>query len=166
MPGACATASDVLTSVPICKASVKLDAPTGKIMNSCIARALPAWLPPLMMLNDGTGSTCIAQAVKQGRPLPVVSIALSNFDPHEDCTSGAARRHGNLERCRARAYQLGVAGKICDVLVQRHVLLCSASLDSRAARHSEHRCSMPHRRQCQGVRGSPLRLRGRLPIWR
>ena len=39
-------------------ASVKEDAPTGRIMNSCIASALPAWLPPLMMLKLGTGSTC------------------------------------------------------------------------------------------------------------
>lgn len=39
-------------------ASVKLLAPTGRIMNSCMARALPAWLPPLMMLKDGTGNTC------------------------------------------------------------------------------------------------------------
>ena len=30
--------------------------PTGKIMNSWKAKALPACLPPLMMLNAGTGS--------------------------------------------------------------------------------------------------------------
>ncbi|KAI9908291.1 hypothetical protein PsorP6_003578 [Peronosclerospora sorghi] len=35
--------------------SVKLVAPTGRIMNSCIASLLPACDPPLMMLNDGTG---------------------------------------------------------------------------------------------------------------
>mmetsp|Transcript_5336 Transcript_5336/g.14340 ORF Transcript_5336/g.14340 Transcript_5336/m.14340 type:complete len:429 (+) Transcript_5336:208-1494(+) len=43
------------TSVPMRMASEKDDAPVGKIMNSCMARALPAWLPPLMMLNAGTG---------------------------------------------------------------------------------------------------------------
>lgn len=36
--------------------------PTGKIMNSCMARPLPAWLPPLMMLNEGTGRYCRAEA--------------------------------------------------------------------------------------------------------
>ena len=45
------------TSLPMRIASVKLEAPTGSTMNSCIASALPAWLPPLMMLNAGTGST-------------------------------------------------------------------------------------------------------------
>lgn len=47
-----------VTSVPICMASVKLDAPVGKIMNSCMAREFPAWLPPLIMLKEGTGRTC------------------------------------------------------------------------------------------------------------
>ena len=32
--------------------------PVGMIMNSCMARALPAWLPPLMMLKAGTGRYC------------------------------------------------------------------------------------------------------------
>jgi len=31
--------------------------PVGNSMNSCIASLLPAWLPPLMTLNAGTGST-------------------------------------------------------------------------------------------------------------
>merc|ERR1719411_1736549 len=35
--------------------SVKDEAPTGKIMNSCIASLLPACEPPLMMLKEGTG---------------------------------------------------------------------------------------------------------------
>ena len=30
-------------------------APVGRIMNSCMASLLPAWLPPLMTLNAGTG---------------------------------------------------------------------------------------------------------------
>merc|ERR1719210_3286167 len=38
-------------------ASLYVDAPTGKIMNSWQARRLPAWLPPLMTLKDGTGMT-------------------------------------------------------------------------------------------------------------
>jgi hypothetical protein len=33
--------------------------PTGRIMNSCMARALPAWEPPLMMLKEGTGRTSL-----------------------------------------------------------------------------------------------------------
>lgn len=37
------------------RTSVKELAPTGRIMNSCMASLLPAWLPPLMMLNEGTG---------------------------------------------------------------------------------------------------------------
>ena len=47
------------TSQPMRIASENDDAPTGRIINSCIARALPAWLPPLMMLNEGTGSTSL-----------------------------------------------------------------------------------------------------------
>mmetsp|Transcript_27075 Transcript_27075/g.65322 ORF Transcript_27075/g.65322 Transcript_27075/m.65322 type:complete len:213 (-) Transcript_27075:181-819(-) len=43
------------TSEPIFMASVKLSAPTGRIMNSCIASLLPACEPPLMMLKAGTG---------------------------------------------------------------------------------------------------------------
>ena len=31
--------------------------PVGKSMNSCIASLFPAWLPPLITLNAGTGST-------------------------------------------------------------------------------------------------------------
>ena len=37
------------------RTSENVVAPTGRIMNSCIASLLPAWLPPLMMLNAGTG---------------------------------------------------------------------------------------------------------------
>ena len=29
--------------------------PVGRIMNSCMASLLPAWLPPLITLNAGTG---------------------------------------------------------------------------------------------------------------
>lgn len=43
------------TSEPIFIASVKEAAPTGRIMNSCIASLFPACEPPLMMLNAGTG---------------------------------------------------------------------------------------------------------------
>ena len=46
------------TSLPICMASWKEEAPTGKIMNSCIASEFPACTPPLMMLKEGTGRTC------------------------------------------------------------------------------------------------------------
>lgn len=49
------------TSLPICMASVKEEAPMGRIMNSCIASELPAWLPPFMILKLGTGSTCSTQ---------------------------------------------------------------------------------------------------------
>jgi len=34
-----------------------LHTPVGKSMNSCIASLFPAWLPPLITLNAGTGST-------------------------------------------------------------------------------------------------------------
>merc|ERR1719161_1466246 len=65
------------TSEPIFIASVKLVAPTGRIMNSCMASLLPAWLPPLMMLNDGTGmyilsvglSARFAMCLYSGTPL-------------------------------------------------------------------------------------------------
>mmetsp|Transcript_2940 Transcript_2940/g.7232 ORF Transcript_2940/g.7232 Transcript_2940/m.7232 type:complete len:270 (+) Transcript_2940:948-1757(+) len=43
------------TSAPMRRDSAKEVAPTGRIMNSCMASALPAWLPPLMMLKEGTG---------------------------------------------------------------------------------------------------------------
>ena len=36
-------------------ASEKQVAPVGRIMNSCMASLLPAWLPPLMTLRAGTG---------------------------------------------------------------------------------------------------------------
>ena len=36
--------------------SSKEAAPTGRIMNSCIASLFPAWEPPLMTLKLGTGS--------------------------------------------------------------------------------------------------------------
>lgn len=41
-------------------------------MNSCIARLLPAWLPPLMMLKAGTGSVCAQPAfrVQSGFGIP------------------------------------------------------------------------------------------------
>ena len=39
------------TSAPILMASWKLAAPTGRIMNSCMASLLPAWLPPLITLK-------------------------------------------------------------------------------------------------------------------
>jgi len=32
-----------------------VDAPVGRIMNSCMASLLPAWLPPLITLKAGTG---------------------------------------------------------------------------------------------------------------
>ena len=39
------------------RASANEVAPTGKIMNSCIARLFPAWLPPFITLKAGTGIT-------------------------------------------------------------------------------------------------------------
>ena len=45
------------TSQPIVIASVKVAAPVGRIMNSCIASLLPACDPPLITLKDGTGKT-------------------------------------------------------------------------------------------------------------
>ncbi|KAG6545647.1 hypothetical protein Mapa_012832 [Marchantia paleacea] len=45
------------TSLPICIASLKDEAPVGRIMNSCMASLLPACEPPLMTLSAGTGST-------------------------------------------------------------------------------------------------------------
>jgi hypothetical protein len=45
------------TSQPIVIASVKVAAPVGRIMNSCIASLLPACDPPLITLKDGTGRT-------------------------------------------------------------------------------------------------------------
>mmetsp|Transcript_54085 Transcript_54085/g.136066 ORF Transcript_54085/g.136066 Transcript_54085/m.136066 type:complete len:207 (-) Transcript_54085:244-864(-) len=45
------------TSAPSCMASLKFLAPVGRIMNSCIASLLPAWLPPLMTFMAGTGMT-------------------------------------------------------------------------------------------------------------
>ena len=38
-------------------ASEKVLAPVGMIINSYMANLLPACLPPLMTLNDGTGKT-------------------------------------------------------------------------------------------------------------
>ncbi len=49
------------------RASLKESTPTGRIMNSCMARLLPAWLPPLMMLNAGTGSVCAREGCQQGQ---------------------------------------------------------------------------------------------------
>mmetsp|Transcript_70220 Transcript_70220/g.146958 ORF Transcript_70220/g.146958 Transcript_70220/m.146958 type:complete len:236 (+) Transcript_70220:647-1354(+) len=48
------------TSVPMAIASLKLEAPTGRIMNSWHARRLPAWLPPLMTFMAGTGITILS----------------------------------------------------------------------------------------------------------
>merc|ERR1712100_233428 len=48
------------TSAPICIASLKELAPTGKIMNSWHARRLPAWEPPLITLKLGTGITYLS----------------------------------------------------------------------------------------------------------
>ena len=45
------------TSAPMIIASLKVDAPTGRIINSWHANLFPAWLPPLMTLKDGTGIT-------------------------------------------------------------------------------------------------------------
>ena len=45
----------ILTSEPIFMAWVKDSAPVGRIMNSCMASLLPAWLPPLTTLRQGTG---------------------------------------------------------------------------------------------------------------
>mmetsp|Transcript_33191 Transcript_33191/g.99991 ORF Transcript_33191/g.99991 Transcript_33191/m.99991 type:complete len:436 (+) Transcript_33191:828-2135(+) len=45
------------TSAPISMAFLKEVAPVGRIMNSWHAKRLPAWLPPLMTLKEGTGIT-------------------------------------------------------------------------------------------------------------
>mmetsp|Transcript_20627 Transcript_20627/g.55199 ORF Transcript_20627/g.55199 Transcript_20627/m.55199 type:complete len:209 (+) Transcript_20627:178-804(+) len=49
------------TSAPICSASRKEEAPTGRTMNSWTGRPLPAWLPPLITLKAGTGSTYLSE---------------------------------------------------------------------------------------------------------
>ena len=45
------------TSLPICKALVKLFAPTGTIINSWNEIGESEWLPPLIMFISGTGKT-------------------------------------------------------------------------------------------------------------
>jgi hypothetical protein len=47
-------------------ASLNELAPTGRIMNSCMASLLPAWEPPLMMLNAGTGQEDVLPASQVG----------------------------------------------------------------------------------------------------
>lgn len=46
-----------LPSLPMRTPSANEGAPTGRIMNSCMAKLLPAWLPPLITLKAGTGMT-------------------------------------------------------------------------------------------------------------
>jgi hypothetical protein len=40
------------------RASAKVPAPIGAIMNSCTSTLLSAWAPPLRMFIIGTGSRC------------------------------------------------------------------------------------------------------------
>mmetsp|Transcript_49945 Transcript_49945/g.138725 ORF Transcript_49945/g.138725 Transcript_49945/m.138725 type:complete len:228 (+) Transcript_49945:58-741(+) len=81
------------------KASLKEEAPTGRIMNSWQARRLPAWLPPLMTLKEGTGimylsvgrpamlamysynGICMEAAPARQRAMDTAKIALA---PNED----------------------------------------------------------------------------------
>ena len=46
-----------IPSLPIRRASANDFAPTGNIINSCMARLFPAWLPPFITLKAGTGIT-------------------------------------------------------------------------------------------------------------
>lgn len=45
------------TSDPIYKACLKLSAPVGNNINSCMANLFPACFPPLITLREGTGVT-------------------------------------------------------------------------------------------------------------
>jgi len=120
--------------------------PVGRIMNSCMARPLPACSPPLMTLKLGTGSTWWIGCGGGGRsgvggegrvaagieemPRAGRSCGLSCFVcPHtpQRCPTCA------LEPIRAPksappTHQLGVAGQLSDVLVQGQALLSGAGL--------------------------------------
>src|SRR5258707_1383227 len=52
------------TSTPMRRASAKVGAPWGTIMNSWGSSALSAWAPPLMMFMKGTGSVRARAAVE------------------------------------------------------------------------------------------------------
>lgn len=56
-PGDCLRGVEMSPCAGGTDALCRKDAPVGRIMNSCMARPLPAWEPPLMTLNAGTGST-------------------------------------------------------------------------------------------------------------
>ena len=73
--------------------------PVGRIMNSCMASLLPAWLPPLMTLKAGTGSTsrllparsarcwyrgtpCHQRKTKQSRTALIKSYFVSSWNIH------------------------------------------------------------------------------------
>ena len=93
----------------------------GRIMNSCIASALPAWLPPLMMLKLGTGSTCVLQGS---------DWRLQDKLPDGSLQAADAQCEVQLQRRlqTEHAHQLAVACELCYVLVERDLLLCCASL--------------------------------------
>merc|ERR1740131_828249 len=67
-------------------ASWKLLAPTGRIMNSCMASLFPAWLPPLMTLKAGTGDDFLVSS--QVSDVPVQRNTLL-------CCSGLADGQGH-----------------------------------------------------------------------
>lgn len=58
-----------------------------------MARELPAWLPPLMMLKEGTGKICIAHTHTSAPTLPacllvimketVLFISFMSSNPHK-----------------------------------------------------------------------------------
>ncbi len=61
---------------------IKQTHPVGRIMNSCMASALPAWLPPLMMLKEGTGRYCARSSgggVSDGRNIRKHKQPAMNF---------------------------------------------------------------------------------------
>merc|ERR1712137_297635 len=73
------------------RASLKEDAPTGKIMNSWQARRLPAWLPPLITLKDGTGIMYLSV----GRP-----AMLAMYSYRGNCMEAAPARQTAMDTAR------------------------------------------------------------------
>ena len=107
---AAATLSDVHarvdTSAPILMASWKLAAPTGRIMNSCMASLFPAWLPPLMTLKACRGQRSWSR--RRGRRRAI--------------SSELAHTHRN------RKDNVLVSSKIGNMAVERDAFLCCPGL--------------------------------------
>jgi hypothetical protein len=152
--------------------------PMGRIMNSCMASALPAWLPPLMMLKEGTGSTCACgRGAKRMRalrcaPFPRagrLTCAVSARGDQRACPlqsvvacmacSAAAVPHaamcGWCDADRGATHQLLVAGQVGNVLVQGHALLSRAGL--------RRTCGCMREHAAEGAAAVPVRLRPALP---